>query len=75
MSTKIRRVKSNHDSDAHSLIVSGNLYQVPNNIDSFEDNEEVEDNDNNEAKVHVGNEPCSLEDYTKAINYVRMLME
>ena len=70
MSKKIRRVASNTDSDGQSFILSGNLYEVPANVDSFE-----EENDSNEydfnfdaesKKVSVDRGSCTLQDYQKA---------
>ena len=70
MSQKIRKVRSNTESDRKSYIISGNLYEVPTQVEIVEDDHDFIDDDDDvvveDAKVIVGNDPCTLEDYNKA---------
>ena len=72
MSQRIRRVRSNAESDVKSFIITGNLYEVPTDIESLdleEDHDSIEFNENvqiDDARICVNSEPCTLEEYNKA---------
>ena len=72
MSKRLKKVRSNVESDGRSLIISGNLHEVPTPIESFDFDEDkdlidLEDSEvSDDTKVVVDDEQCKLEDYQKA---------
>ena len=73
MSQKIKRVGSNIDTDAQSIILSGNLSEIPRNVDFFdsegeEDFEAIDiiDESRENVKKLVDEPTSTFEDYQRA---------
>jgi hypothetical protein len=74
MSQRIKRVSSNLDSDAQSIIISGNLSEIPGNVEFLHsDSEEFDfiktdskDERNDKLKNILNGPESTLEDYRKA---------
>ena len=70
MSKRIKKVRSNIGSDGQSIIISGNLQQVPTNVEKIEFDDDfdlVECSDESvDDKIHIDDVPCTPQDYKKA---------
>ena len=72
MSKRLKKVRSNVESDGISLIISGNLHEVPTPLESFDFDEDRDLIDfecsevSDDTKVLVDDVQCTLEDYQKA---------
>ena len=72
MSKRLQKVRSNVESDGISLIISGNLHEVPTPLESFDFDEDRDLIDfecsevSDDTKVLVNDVQCTLEDYQKA---------
>ena len=71
MSQRIKKVGSNIESDAQSVILSGNLSDITASVDflDFEDDQDFvndfTEESKSEAKANVDGPLCTLEDYQK----------
>ena len=72
MSQMIRRVSSNIGNDAQSIVIGGNLTQIPgivNFLDSDDEEDEFAPHEEEEKKQTDENgPPCDIADYVKANN-------
>ena len=72
MSKRLKKVRSNVESDGISLIISGNLHEVPTPLESIDFDEDSDLIDfectevSDDTKVLVDDVQCTLEDYQKA---------
>ena len=72
MSKRLKKVCSNVESDGISLIISGNLHEVPTPLESIDFDEDSDLIDfecsevSDDTKVLVDDVQCTLEDYQKA---------
>ena len=73
MSQRLKRVNSNIDSEVQSLVISGNLHEVPTSVESLDldDDEdfislECSEEDSDKGKRLISDAPSKLEDYQKA---------
>ena len=70
MGQKIKKVNSSHNgSEGQSFVICGNLHEVPADVESFEDDHDIHDDDDafpDEEKVSVDSDPCTLQDYQNA---------
>ena len=72
MSKKLRRISSNIDSsDVQSIIISGNLWEIPGTVGFLDSDHEdefghLDSNDKEKQKQVENGPPCSFEDYQKA---------
>jgi hypothetical protein len=72
MSKRLQKVRSNVESDGISLIISGNLHEVPTPLESFDFDEDRDLIDfecsevSDDTKVLVNDVQCTLDDYQKA---------
>ena len=70
MSKRLKKVRSNVESDGRSLIISGNQHEVPTPIDSLDLDRDLIDFEcsevSDDTKVVVDDVQCKLEDYQKA---------
>ena len=72
MSKRLQKIRSNVESDGISLIISGNLHEVPTPLESFDFDEDRDLIDfecsevSDDTKVLVNDVQCTLDDYQKA---------
>ena len=72
MSKRLKKVRSNVESDGISLIISGNLHEVPTPLESIDFDEDSDlinfecSEVSDDTKVLVDDVQCTLEDYQKA---------
>ena len=71
MSQRLKRVSSNIDSEVQSIVISGNLHEVPTSVESLDldDDEDfinLECSEEDKGKRLISDAPSNLEDYQKA---------